>query len=1145
MADLHFFSIGDNLNSTGHYGFVQNEINASKIDDGLMDSGDILNKMGTSIPTPYARLYLFDSAFRQVNTYHSDEELKEVAHEGVYDNEEKIVATAYHHLVSECLDMLEFIFKYGNEKKFGVIEWDVQTECNKIQQFGTSAQKELAEALYDAYNNTVLGSFSKIYLFTWDGVIVGGTSPITLVFTSPNVRRQFNQKGLTGTFKGEEGNILFDQYHATPLHKRSENFRKFIYTYWLAELSKVKEIKNTSLFTYIKNSKASYDKHIVVDKANPSLTDVVPLESTAGIIKTANVNLYCSRNVFNPQTCDYIIKPKVNIYKQEIVNGAPCTVEAPAVLTENGIDGFRYAPRPWNKTGDTIPAKLEKYLSKRELPGTTFKYPYLTVDDFLSEKLIEVSYNIRKDKFYTGSASNVKFLMPLKKEFFKFFTIDDIDKMIKISQDKETENVTVDISVPVSGGTIKLSKIYTENDRVDCYDATHTFDLAIFPSYQVPVTNNQDFNVYNVMLGSTLQDLKIKFYRFLDLSNDEQSQCLNNVKDEKRTNDPSDRFETRHINIPSSFDLIEICVNHDNESFHGLIIPRFKQIPSVTQKFTFCVDFGTTNTQVSYVRRAINSNAVINIAQIKSFDISEEDAQIMLLNDDKGFGFFLKFKTFLQREFVPSIIGQSCDVSYPMRTTSWEINTRVATLKMFENMNIGFNYDKELSVNDSLPGQYKTNIKWAVNDVLARDRMREYFKQLLWMMKSKSALNGGGVDFEVIATYPQSMRVMEASVFKQSWKTAAQQLKTNVEPKFELESVAPYYSFLSELSYGKPYMNLDIGGGTTDILHVRPIPGKNDQTAVFSAIFAANDIWGDGCNDASTPKENGFVTFYEMSPERESLSDAKKLELTSVCQNASSSADIMSYLFSHDNDVDAPTHISQAIQGSVEMMRIPIVHFTSLMYYVAFVLDLAELKIPKAITFTGMGSKYIKLISDDEVALGQVISKIFSFYGQQVNNSELLNANIEIKFAPEPKLVTASGGLIMNSRPKSQRLVPDNCLCHGYDSEEYGHSIYYRDIQDSKSKVIAEFKKFTNIFKYQPVIDAYAKLGHPITSNIDSELVEIAESSFDLMINQNSDPGIKDFPVEDPMFFWPLKDTLYQLGKICAGKAIQRKKDNN
>ena len=72
----------------------------------------------------------------------------------------------------------------------------------------------------------------------------------------------------------------------------------------------------------------------------------------------------------------------------------------------------------------------------------------------------------------------------------------------------------MDISVPVSGGTIKLSKIYTENDRVDCYDATHTFDLAIFPSYQVPVTNNQDFNVYNVMLGSTLQDLKIKFYRF-------------------------------------------------------------------------------------------------------------------------------------------------------------------------------------------------------------------------------------------------------------------------------------------------------------------------------------------------------------------------------------------------------------------------------------------------------------------------------------------------------------------------------------------------------------------------------------------------------------------------------------------------------
>ena len=69
MSDLHFFSIGDNLNATGHYGFVQRDhVDGSKIADKLFEYGDSINKMGTSIPTPYARLYLFDSAFKQLNS---------------------------------------------------------------------------------------------------------------------------------------------------------------------------------------------------------------------------------------------------------------------------------------------------------------------------------------------------------------------------------------------------------------------------------------------------------------------------------------------------------------------------------------------------------------------------------------------------------------------------------------------------------------------------------------------------------------------------------------------------------------------------------------------------------------------------------------------------------------------------------------------------------------------------------------------------------------------------------------------------------------------------------------------------------------------------------------------------------------------
>ena len=107
------------------------------------------------------------------------------------------------------------------------------------------------------------------------------------------------------------------------------------------------------------------------------------------------------------------------------------------------------------------------------------------------------------------------------------------------------------------------------------------------------------------------------------------------------------------------------------------------------------------------------------------------------------------------------------------------------------------------------------------------------------------------------------------------------------------------------------------------------------------------------------------------------------------------------------------------------MMRVIIVHFASLMYYTAIILDLAELKIPKKITFTGMGSKYIKLITDDEATLSLIVSRIFAYYGKLVDNNDLRAANIQIQFSEEPKLVTAQGGLIMESKPlKDSRQLP-------------------------------------------------------------------------------------------------------------------------
>ena len=107
-----------------------------------------------------------------------------------------------------------------------------------------------------------------------------------------------------------------------------------------------------------------------------------------------------------------------------------------------------------------------------------------------------------------------------KKEFFKFFNVDDLDNMVSVSVNKDTLDVTVTIEIPLEGDKkITFSKCYHDGDKDDkgcdkvrCFDEK-MFDLAIFPSYRLPQNN-----AYNIMLGTTkLDDLKLKFYRQADL----------------------------------------------------------------------------------------------------------------------------------------------------------------------------------------------------------------------------------------------------------------------------------------------------------------------------------------------------------------------------------------------------------------------------------------------------------------------------------------------------------------------------------------------------------------------------------------------------------------------------------------------------
>ena len=88
-------------------------------DQGINDIPDDLiqgnpSKVATSIPNPFARMYLFETAFQMVK------------HEQVGYN-------LYHMLVSDCLDVFQLLYNMGDGSNLKFVKWNKEIELNKLK----------------------------------------------------------------------------------------------------------------------------------------------------------------------------------------------------------------------------------------------------------------------------------------------------------------------------------------------------------------------------------------------------------------------------------------------------------------------------------------------------------------------------------------------------------------------------------------------------------------------------------------------------------------------------------------------------------------------------------------------------------------------------------------------------------------------------------------------------------------------------------------------------------------------------------------------------------------------------------------------------------------------------------------------------
>lgn len=1077
----------------------------------------VLRKMGTSIPSPFARMFLFDASFKMIQQHDGN--------------------SPYHLLVSECLDLIEFLYLRSNssDKLLTIEKWDKVDELRHLRESVTDEHRRLANTLENHLQADMPG-LNEIYLFYYDKVLIGGTSPLTLVFTSPNWRRK-NRHDFSG---GITSQSLFSDI-ACPLHRRSADFREYMQKLRLAYNVEMNQ-QSKALYDYLMASFNNYDTHtkekfVAEDIAasyskqdfaneygNIQMVDGTII--TSGRLPIAHKNIAAIQNNFQS---GYMVRPSRQNYAKYIANGITISLKTPLALTDSGLPNVTYlGGQPWDPHTCHIERFPDKPLHERVLPGGSGTlYPYLTDSDFLQDAIIKVPYAIDSDRFITCFDGNSNYLLPLKKEYFNFFGIENLEQNMKIRNENGTIIVTLD--VPIVDATyrnITFEKKYSGDAIIEGNVTDKYFNIGCTPFYKV--TDKPALNNYCILLGDTTGKVNLNFYSFDSIA----SNIPINAQSKR-----SAISQYIHIN---SFDLIQLDYDGDK----ALIIPKMQEIDTrqASLDFLFCVDFGTTNTHIAY--------STDQGAHAFPFTIAQNDMQVAFLNKldlsngNAGVDYWnsfcsAPFTACVDREFMPTIIGEEkASVSYPYRTVTCETSDfeNGNVINLFGNISIGYLMMREQAQVQGV--KYRTDLKWALennpqNITACENRVKAYCEQIVWMLKNKTLLNNGKPAFKLVLTFPGTMNVRTKNSYRFFWTSACQKLLPTVPIQLvdESESVVPYYSFLKNvIDNVSDAVNVDIGGGTMDMLFVQNSGGQQQQYYT-SSLFAANDLWGDGLvNMAFAPKDNGYINLLGEALGKKKINVSPNLI---KCYNvykdmAQTSADVISFLFKNDDEF----RLTTLIQKDEKLYSLIFIYFGAIMYHITQVLNEIRMPLPTYLTFTGMGSKLIKLIStkeDDIRDLAKLMLETFS--GSEV---PIL---FKVAFAADPKEITAEGGLA-SQHPAIANINPNLIKVYGFEAAEKDYT--FGQVHTLKNHVLESFFHFIDIFTTNSEIKnwLYEKYQLTIDSNIIAEIKKYAGISFDKMANRAINPVT---PVNETLFFWPLKQSLYELTKIIKPKLSAQK----
>lgn len=1103
------FRLGDGSNTYTNWNespsFPYNSNNRKKIQD---PDGATAKKEITSIPSPFARIDLVKNAFREV-----------------CDSNSLDGQTIFHKMVSDAFDIGEIFFNIDRfNDKVEVITWNPSNSIKELLNSSRDGHKHLGDTLQKylqsdakAYN---FASMKNIYILNYkkgrkELNVIGATSPATLFFSNAN-----DLSYLSDELSFEKDKPFDSVYN--PLYKRDAQYVKALFLYrkcFPGFASVFPELDDYFELTFQNLSQDLREEIRNLDVNDAGNFDSISVSQGAqsDIVEVLGQKLYKLNGTTSIENSDFLI------------DSSKCNEEILVLPIDRGntYSDLVYVTEKWGDQKYAEPYD-ERDIADRTLPSRGDKQPYLTISDFLEPQIIRVPYLLNEEEYFTAhcrkNGEEATFLLPLKPLFFKYFSVEDIinDKLITVTTiSKSSADVT--LRIPIRS---KKQRKFVEYTR-SYYDSGSDPDEAnnkgavcemkisgfVMPNVRFMRPDEAIYKVGLVMMSSNR--FKLSFYN--------GDQVIRNITPAVRQGESELAKNEIYTIAKTNFDFIRVSAN---TSANSIIVPRFKN-QTINNDFKFAVDLGTSNTHIEVSKNGKESEAY---GYLKS-PVSKFFIQTF---DDHGGPKNLQIENnIMEKDLLPTLVGNGSDFRFPSRTIlscaksiDWSAN-----LNSFEMHNIPLTYGKrvELSYND-----YQYDIKWGTEE---KDKamLRCYVEDLLFMLRTKVVTEGGDLAKTKLTWFfpismPGGRKQKLARIWNEKFAEFFPGSANGIEPMSE--SYAPVLHYRNENTTVSNLINVDIGGGTTDVAYFV----DKELSFVTSFKFAANDIFQDAY--AKDTVHNGIVDAYKdkIKAVLESNSiDPAVRDVLSIfdSDNNRHPANMASFLFSlrdnqnlknvNKNKID----FNELLQDDEQFKIVFVIFYTAIIYHIAQIVKLQQLPLPRHISLSGNGSKVIKIISTDSSILSSYTKKIFEIVtGQSYGSNPLGIIGLDKEGSKES---TCKGG-ILGSEPEGN--IEKQVILKSTGDELLSDVVFGSVDEAYKNTVENSAEKFFCFF-FDLCSKYNMKDNFGITNNSISTAKMYCNQDIATFINRGLDIQRRDYEDSDPLretlFFYPLKGFLSNL----------------